>query len=424
MRSRGRGPALLFAAVCAAFVESGARRLDADTKVSEVLAAWMASPTDEGTLEQRLVALGADAEPDLARLVVERAAETEAGDGPPMAPLARALARVAGSRSVASLGSLARSARGSERAAAVAALATVPTEESLAIVVAALSGESPEAAEAAVAALPKLATLDPERLSAGRLVTAMLDSPRPDLAARVLGLLRTTAAHDALLVMLKRSDPTQQLAALDGLQDGATADDLESVRPFLVASKDVALRKSACMLLGRLHDAASVDDLIELLKNADEGLAANAHWALGEITTLHLGNDPQLWSAWWEGGGSEQYGAPPDSPDQPDATPDGAAQPDATPEVSERPDAAPDDSERPDADLDDSSPSEPSTVLASVSEDEDPPSRPAELLPIGARSPFKPALLGAMALVGASTAIIIWLLRRAPADAASSTWRD
>jgi len=34
------------------------------------------------------------------------------------------------------------------------------------------------------------------------------------------------------------------------------------------------------MLLGRLHDSASVDDLIELLKNADEGLAANAHWAV------------------------------------------------------------------------------------------------------------------------------------------------
>jgi HEAT repeat protein len=409
MRSRGWGAALTIALVCAAFVEGGARRADADSKVSEVLATWKASPTDEGTLEQKLVALGADAESDLARLVVERAAETEAGDGPPILPLARALARVAGSRSVASLGSLACSARGSERAAAVAALATVPTEESLAIVVAALNGESPEAAEAAVAVLPKLVTLDPELLSAGKLVASLLGSPRPDLAARVLGLLHTTAAHDALLEMLKRSDPTQQSAALDGLWDGATAADLESVRPFLAPKKDVALRKSACMLLGRLHDSASVDDLIELLTNADDGLAANAHWALCEITAQHLGNDPQLWSAWWEGGGSEQYGAASENSEQPDTAPESPAPSDAAPDVPERSDAVSGDS--PPAEEPAEEP-DPSTVLASVSDDEEPPLRPAEDLPRRPRSPLVPALLAAIALAGASAAIIVQRLRR------------
>src|SRR5262249_60138233 len=138
----------------------------------------------------------------------------------------------------------------------VAALAAVPTEESVAIVVAALNGDSPEAAEAATAAIPKLVSLDQEQLHVGRLLAAMRHSPRPDLAARVLGSLHTPEAHDVLLEMLRREDPAHQSAALDGLWDGGTADDVDAVRPFLAPSKEMALRKSACLLLGHLHDPA------------------------------------------------------------------------------------------------------------------------------------------------------------------------
>src|SRR5262249_13147758 len=153
--------------------------------------------------------------------------------------------------------------------------------------------------EAAVAALPKLVSIDPERLGIARLLGALRDSPRPDLAARVLGLLHAPEARDALLEMLAREDVTQQLAALDGLGECATDEDLGCVRPFLAASKDVALRKSACLFLGRLHDTVAIGELIEMLASKDEGLAANAHWALCEITAQRLGNDAQLWTAWW-----------------------------------------------------------------------------------------------------------------------------
>lgn len=315
MSARRRGAALLGALIGAALVLGGARRAEAfgGTGVGELLAAWKGAPTDEGKLEDDLVALGADAAPELARLVKERAAQTDASDtadtsdAAPIAPLARALARVAGAASVASLEPLSRSVRAADRAAAVSALAAVPTKESLDLVTAALNGDSLEAAEAAVEALPKLMTADPDQVSQGRLLAVLHDARRPDLAARVLGHLHTPEAHEQLLEMLKSNDVTVQSAAFDGLWYAATADDIETVRPFLAPARDRELRKRACLLLGRLHDREVVAEMIDLLADSDEGLATNAHWALREITMMRLGAERELWSAWWGGGGSQTY---------------------------------------------------------------------------------------------------------------------
>lgn len=68
-----------------------------------------------------------------------------------------------------------------------------------------------------------------------------------------------------------------------------------------LSSADPFTCQAAAQVLGRLHDAASAEALIELLDHAHAGVRASAYWALTEIAQLRLPPTAARWRAWWRG---------------------------------------------------------------------------------------------------------------------------
>lgn len=72
------------------------------------------------------------------------------------------------------------------------------------------------------------------------------------------------------------------------------------LRSYLGA-QDEALRREAALVAGRMGDLDAIPELVPLLRDASEGVRANAHWSLCALSGKRLSLDPDRWSAWWKG---------------------------------------------------------------------------------------------------------------------------
>ncbi len=90
-----------------------------------------------------------------------------------------------------------------------------------------------------------------------------------------------------------------KLTALIGLGKLRPTDPtiLRKIREFL-KEKDFQLRREAALTLGRLGDIESAPKLVELLKDENRGVSANAHWALKNISGLRYPLNYERWKFW------------------------------------------------------------------------------------------------------------------------------
>jgi hypothetical protein len=193
----------------------------------------------------------------------------------------------------------------------------------LADVIDLLAHDNDRIAEAAMASLPARlpATLKPALEALGR-------HERPEVAARAFrALLRIEAdedpartadagpeanAHDGqdrpaprsreeLTRALDAGDTAARIDALQELSRSPWPEDTELVLGLLLHANPDAVRKQACVFLGQVRSRRAVRPLIDALADGkDEGLRANAHWALQRITGQQLRRDAGLWEEWWD----------------------------------------------------------------------------------------------------------------------------
>jgi hypothetical protein len=109
------------------------------------------------------------------------------------------------------------------------------------------------------------------------------------------------AAHDALIVRLDAADDAIKLVALKELGILARPEDGERVAQLLKDTESDAIKKQACLFLGRVMYRPAVRELIDVLRNTDDpGFRANAHWSLRRITGQKLPQDVRSWELWWQ----------------------------------------------------------------------------------------------------------------------------
>ena len=75
-----------------------------------------------------------------------------------------------------------------------------------------------------------------------------------------------------------------------------------------LAGSDAAIRREACLTLGRMEEHEALGELINLLEDEDPGVNSAAHWALERISGMRMLPDPDRWRswlsremAWWNG---------------------------------------------------------------------------------------------------------------------------
>ena len=298
---------ILFALLCAAPLRAqegdGGARVRA--RVEQRLADWRAGKlAGADQLCDALVGLGRDASPHLCRLLEEPSSDF------PVGPVARAVARLGSPQCLPALGHLTASPLAANRAAAIEALGILGREEALPSLAGALDDEDPDVSEKAESAL--LAQRLPTAHVARALSLRIEAGKDKDRAARVLGRLGGGEAHVILLGHLDSSDERQSLAALQGLRILSLQEDGPEVLLLMRTTPSAEIRKEACLYFGGVKYGPAVRDLIELLREETPGLAANAHWALKQITGLGLKQDAELWGFWWDRSGKKLYGPHPD----------------------------------------------------------------------------------------------------------------
>ncbi len=74
---------------------------------------------------------------------------------------------------------------------------------------------------------------------------------------------------------------------------------LDTIREYL-KQEDPELRRAAAWAIAQKEARALVPELIELLNDADRGVAGIAYAALKELTKQDLGQAPERWQAWWK----------------------------------------------------------------------------------------------------------------------------
>ena len=92
------------------------------------------------------------------------------------------------------------------------------------------------------------------------------------------------------------------LAQLGRAAARAGVDVDERARTFVLMglrSADTQLRGEACLVAGHLEDSEAVPDLIDLLEDPEQGVSANAYWALRRCTRRYLDPDVDRWRRWY-----------------------------------------------------------------------------------------------------------------------------
>ncbi|MBK8980375.1 MAG: HEAT repeat domain-containing protein [Planctomycetes bacterium] len=264
---------------------------------------WLARERrDDAELTRQLAGLGSRAAPELRRWLAEsledrstaRRARAEA------APVALALARIDPSaESIAVLVALQDQGVVSERVAAVIALGELGSTAALESLIAKLDDRVPEVRSAVVEAVLRIRAANPDQdlLAWHRCQLEALDHHAE--VGQLLGRIGGSTAREMLTAMLEWPQDTDlTLAGLSGLWQCGQAEDIPAVLALLDAA-DMAIRRKACLVLGRLRATEAIPRLIGLLRGEQRGQSADAHWALQQITGQRLGPDASLWEAWW-----------------------------------------------------------------------------------------------------------------------------
>jgi HEAT repeat protein len=284
--------ALIVAVATAGLAQSGEEDARARQRVELRLAEWRAGKFENAQeLTDALVGLGRLACLPLCHLLDNRPPDL------PVEAVACAVARLGSPPSFPTLIRLAACAEDENRIAAVGALGLFESDQVLPHLTKALDDGALGVAERAESAL--LATSRPQERVALALSAAITSNSEKSRPALVLARLGGEKAHELLLWHLSSCDERRCLAALQGLRVLAIAEDGEAILELLKETQTLGIRKEACLVLGRINCKAAVRELINLLEEKDEGLAANAYWALRRITGQILKPDPEVWEFWW-----------------------------------------------------------------------------------------------------------------------------
>ncbi len=281
--------------------DSSAIEAEAIRRVDQALTAWRADPEkDPDQLEKWLVAAGKPASAYLCRIIEGRPQDL------PLEPLVMAVGRLGSSESVGTVCSVLSCPAPADRVAAVGALRLLFCSKCIPFLVAAVDDSDDSVAIVAEAALlGEKSSFAQVAREVDKHWKAAKDKSR---LARLLGQVATADAHERLLGFLDLPGDDSRVAALQGLYLLARPEDGERVAVLLKGSSSVVVRKQACLFLGRVQHRPAVRELIELLRETEAGLAANAHWALQRITGLKLKLDAGLWDEWWERSGKTLEG--------------------------------------------------------------------------------------------------------------------
>ena len=121
-------------------------------------------------------------------------------------------------------------------------------------------------------------------------------------------------SRDELTQAMDARDDATRVEALRELAQAPQPEDHGKVLDLLHRGDSDAVRKQACLYLGQVESRDAVRPLIDVLtETANDGLRANAHWALQRITGLRLRPEPELWEQWWKRCGPA-FAAPPPAP--------------------------------------------------------------------------------------------------------------
>jgi HEAT repeat protein len=224
----------------------------------------------------------------------------------PLEPICRAIAQLEGVEALPFLSGVMDMKVSKERRAGIIGLSLIKSKEAVPLLVRALEDQSGSGWKSAMEALSALGK-DLEMTDAiVDMIGDRLGNAKYKLGlAQTLTKLGTRRAHELILDLLRHGSDAESLTtALATLPDWKNPEDRELARPFL-RNSDPTVRRDAASSATQLGDLGAVPDLMDLLGDENAGVQANAHTALKRLTKLTLGPDPELWKAWWEGGGKE-----------------------------------------------------------------------------------------------------------------------
>lgn len=270
---------------------------DVCAQVNRVIAEWHAQPERRnGELISNLVEIGAPAEEYLVVLLRRRGADEL------VAPIATALGRT-GRRpeSVDALVPLLDRPSERDRVAGVVALGDLGFPVAAPALVVALDDPDRRVRVASVSAIRALLVESPKLAIVWDLDEAIDSMEHKTQAATLLGHIGSDAARDVLRrIMHTRGDEVAVLAGLAGFWLSAEESDGQEILDVMHSSGSLAVRRKACLVLGKIAYRPATRDLIDLLHSEEKGLGSDAHWALRSITGLQLTAIPALWESWWE----------------------------------------------------------------------------------------------------------------------------
>ena len=274
-------------------------------RVEQAITSWEEAPNrGPGALTKRLVACGGEAESYLTQLLKNRDRRAI-----PVEPIAIAIARLGNTRkTVQSLSDLLSSARIEEKIIAAEALGELGRIDGLSHLFVALDDASDPVRAAASRGILGIQKENPKSNLIPDFRRALKRLEHKDHMALLLGRLGSSGARELLRGLAATwDDEDSVLAGLSGLWIAGQAEDGRAVHSALHYARSMAVKRKACLVLGKLGDRQATRDLIDRLYE-EQGVAADAHWALLQITGLHLRADPELWELWWERVGQETFG--------------------------------------------------------------------------------------------------------------------
>ena len=282
--------------------ESGPDNDEVVARVDRVIAQWQRTEDrTEVELTRQLVEIGVKAECYLGELLEKRNART------PVASIAATLGRIGTSpETVDSLAILLSSTEQLERLSGVEAMGELKRTEGAAHLIGRLDDSAEDVCAASVTAILSVAQANPKFDLVELLKACERDLKNKEDVALLLGKIGTPDAREVLREFVsRRFEEKTILAGLAGLWLCGESTDAGDVLDVLLTGDTIAVRRKACLVLGKLNSREALRDLIDCLYDEHRGLVHDAHWALRQITGLYLNTEPKLWEAWWERSGSK-----------------------------------------------------------------------------------------------------------------------
>lgn len=259
-------------------------------------------------LVNRLLRIGPEAE----RVLIRRLGTASESDV--VEPVALALIRLGPSAdALAAVTGLLAAKEPRRRIAGVLALGQMSDEQTAARLIPMLDDSASDVRAAAARSLVTVCRKNPDYDVLVWHASEIRNLEHRDALAEFLGRNATAESRRLLLEFVDVfQDAETRLAGLHGLSLCGRADDAGEVQGVLLAlaADEIVVRRKACLVAGTMKAKPAIRALIDCLDHDHRGLAANAHWALGQITGLRLAADPGLWEVWWERAGRHLVPSP------------------------------------------------------------------------------------------------------------------